>query len=202
MLKSVVKGKQMGDEKFQQMTDGVLDIAGDLEDALTLKKGFFFQLLHSEDDWSFLIKLHALLESALSHVLTEHFGDPRLSDSFAGLQMWQKIEFARSVDIIDGEDRLTLKAIGELRNSVVHKVANVDFRFAEMTEAKIEQHRARFHLDEKWSGDAFRGAFRAYLWAKASIVVARLSTSTKESASMRSVLTERVDRLLEELPPG
>ena len=41
----------------------------ELELDLGLPKGFCFKLLE-EDDWSFVIKLHALLESAVSELIT------------------------------------------------------------------------------------------------------------------------------------
>ena len=41
----------------------------ELEQALGLPKGFCFKLIE-EDDWSFVLKLQALLESAISDLLS------------------------------------------------------------------------------------------------------------------------------------
>lgn len=44
----------------------------ELESKIGVKSGFFASLLE-EDDWSFVIKLHALFEAACTHLLLYHF---------------------------------------------------------------------------------------------------------------------------------
>ena len=39
--------------------------------------------LLTDTDWSFVIKLHALVEASLNNLLTEHFRNPSLADIFA-----------------------------------------------------------------------------------------------------------------------
>jgi hypothetical protein len=58
----------------------------ELEIDLGVDVGFFESLLN-EDDWSFVIKLHALLEAATGHLLVEHFDDKRLEEVIAHLEM-------------------------------------------------------------------------------------------------------------------
>ena len=43
-----------------------------------------------ENDWSFVIKLHALVEAAVAHLLTEQLSRPELSDLFAHLDISNK----------------------------------------------------------------------------------------------------------------
>lgn len=47
-----------------------------LEELLGLKKGFIWNLL-GEDDWSFVIKLHAVIESCINQVIVGRF--PKVS---------------------------------------------------------------------------------------------------------------------------
>src|SRR3546814_8687791 len=50
----------------------------------------FFKDLLGEDDWSFVIKLHALFEAAFTHLLLFHFKEPELTDIFARLELSNK----------------------------------------------------------------------------------------------------------------
>ena len=59
---------------------------GQFEKELNLPNGFFLNLLIKEDDWSFIIKLHALVEAAVSHLLASICGD-RLLDIFTRLEL-------------------------------------------------------------------------------------------------------------------
>jgi hypothetical protein len=60
------------------MDKGILE----LESKLGLDQGFFGNL-QSEDDWSFVIKLHALFEAACTHLLLFHFQELELTDIFS-----------------------------------------------------------------------------------------------------------------------
>ncbi len=53
------------------------DLVVDLERRIGLPEGFFAHLL-DENDWSFIIKLHALFEAACTHMLLFHFQEPEL----------------------------------------------------------------------------------------------------------------------------
>jgi hypothetical protein len=50
-----------------EFTADQLDIVEESEPLLGLEKGFFRKLL-TEDDWSFVIKTHALIEAALTRL--------------------------------------------------------------------------------------------------------------------------------------
>lgn len=53
------------DETFAEAIKTVIPF----EERLNIKKGFYIELLLEKDDCSFIIKLHALVEAALSHLL-------------------------------------------------------------------------------------------------------------------------------------
>ena len=94
-----------------------------LHDALGLPSGFFDSLL-KEDDWSFVIKLHALIEQALAHVIAHRLGD-EIADIVASLDMGErrgKVGFAVALKLIDERDRSFLKLLSSLRNRCAHGV--------------------------------------------------------------------------------
>ena len=57
-----------------------------LQEKIGLRSGFF-SALYDEDDWSFVIKLHALLEAACTHLLMFHFREPELNDVISRLEL-------------------------------------------------------------------------------------------------------------------
>ena len=46
----------------------------ELEQGIGLQNGFFIRLV-AEDDWSFVIKIHALYEAAVTKLITEKVGE-------------------------------------------------------------------------------------------------------------------------------
>ncbi|MEW8294812.1 MAG: hypothetical protein AB2715_09110 [Candidatus Thiodiazotropha sp.] len=97
---------------------------------LNLPKDFLFGLLE-EDDWSFVIKAHSLLEGALSYSLTTATGKEELADFFAEIDMKMKIDAAKGIKLFDSDLRKFLRALSNLRNKLVHNVSNVGFSFEE-----------------------------------------------------------------------
>lgn len=97
------------------------------ENALGLPAGFFLKLL-SEDDWSFVIKLHALIEAAVSHLLTAKCGTPELLDVFTRIELSNaqtgKIAFAQALGCLDPDERQFVRKLSELRNAFAHDVRN------------------------------------------------------------------------------
>lgn len=65
--------------------------------------------LLDEDDWSFIIKLHALMEAAIAYLLTQHFDDDRLSGVFEYLELSDagkgKIAFVKELELLPSECR-------------------------------------------------------------------------------------------------
>ncbi|ASP37666.1 hypothetical protein CHH28_02825 [Bacterioplanes sanyensis] len=112
-----------------------LDEINELEISLGVDVGFFQSLL-TEDDWSFVIKLHALLEAATGHLLVEHFDDERLVDVIAHLEMSNqrtgKVGLLKSMELISSDHKRFIVSLSELRNSLVHEIRNVNFSFKEM----------------------------------------------------------------------
>lgn len=91
----------------------------------------FFRDLNDADDWSFVIKLHALFEAACSHLLLFHFREPKLSDIFNRMELSNKstgkIAFLGKLELLSKENRRFVSTLSELRNSLVHDVRNAEF---------------------------------------------------------------------------
>lgn len=87
-----------------------------------------------EDDWSFVIKLHALFEAACTHLLLFHFKEPELTEIFARLELSNKttgkVAFLAKLELLNKENRRLVSTLSELRNSLVHDVRNAEFSLA------------------------------------------------------------------------
>jgi len=106
-----------------------------LEHKLGVESGFFASLDgDDENDWSFVIKTHALIEAAISHLLTEHLKRPELAGTFSRLEMSNeatgKVAFATALGLLEKPERRFIISFSELRNMLVHDVRNVNFDLA------------------------------------------------------------------------
>lgn len=105
-----------------------------LESKLKIRAGFFDTLL-KEDDWSFVIKSHALLETVVSALITDRVGYYSLLDIFARLELgnksYGKIAFIKDLELLNTDERRFISALSELRNLLIHNVSNIDFSFSE-----------------------------------------------------------------------
>ena len=112
------------------MADEWKEPADALEKDLGLPEGFL-EGLRKEDDWSFVIKIHALMEASVSYLLLQHFGDERLGAIFDFLELSDKrkgkIAFVSALDLLPVECRRFLSKLSEIRNSLVHNIKNVGF---------------------------------------------------------------------------
>jgi hypothetical protein len=120
----------------------------DIETQLGLPPGFLLHLYQNEDDWSFVIKIHAFLEAVLTHLLAEHLGQPDLLPVFAYLETSNvrtgKLAFVRAFDLLDKGARRFIHTLSELRNNLVHDVSNVNFRFPDYVSQLTEKERKDF----------------------------------------------------------
>ena len=112
------------------MTDAetLEEAAQQLEQELGLTKGFFSGLL-KEDDWSFIVKLESLIESACTYLLVKATNQPSLEDIFSRLEIANKytgkVAFIKALNLLDERDRAFVHALATLRNTLVHDVRNV-----------------------------------------------------------------------------
>jgi hypothetical protein len=91
----------------------------------------FVHELKKEDDWTFVIKSHFLLEGAISCLLTKLLRDDRLADVLTEIELSKKIEMLSVMEVFDAETRGFMRALSRLRNQLVHRLMNATFTFQE-----------------------------------------------------------------------
>jgi hypothetical protein len=120
----------------------------DIENQLGLPTGFLLSLYTHEDDWSFVIKSHAFLEAALTHLLADHLGKVDLLPIFAYLETSNvrtgKLAFVKAFDLLDKGARRFIHTLSELRNDLVHEVSNVGFKFETHVAQLTDKERKEF----------------------------------------------------------
>jgi hypothetical protein len=93
----------------------------------------FDRKLRSDDDWSLVVKLHALIEAAMTDALVVHIGKEGTRDLFSRLSIGGrsgKVAFAKALNCGDDRDLRFVQKLSELRNQLVHDVRNVGFTLA------------------------------------------------------------------------
>lgn len=88
-----------------------------------LRDDFLTDLLFLEpNDWSFVVKAHALLESVVCQLLAAHLRHPPLEYVLAqNVQMEQRIEMLKAVGITDGIERKMMRLLGRVRNNLADR---------------------------------------------------------------------------------
>lgn len=104
-----------------------------LEENLGVPKGLFNKL-KDEDDWSFIIKTQALLETALSHLIKATLGRDELEDFIEKLNLQGrtgKLAVVKALGLLTDSHRKYLGQLAELRNNLAHKIQYVTFTLSE-----------------------------------------------------------------------
>ncbi len=103
------------------------------EARLGLPPGFYSQLL-GEDDWSFVIKLNALVEAACTDALIARLHSHELADSLTSLDLGHpkhgKVALLLALGALEPEQAAVLRFVLELRNKLAHNISQVSFSFA------------------------------------------------------------------------
>ena len=78
----------------------------------------FFEKLKDEDDWSFIIKLHALFETACTHLLIFHFNEPNLVNILSRLEISNKttgkLALLKELGLLGKNYRVFIYSLSEL----------------------------------------------------------------------------------------
>jgi hypothetical protein len=124
----------------------VVEAAEQFEKQYGLPHGFVIGL-PKEDDWSFIVKIHALIEAAVTTQLSESI-DPRLTLVFEQLELSDprkgKIAFTKALNTLDSNQRRFIRFLSELRNDLVHNVRNVSFNITAHLSTLDKKQRANF----------------------------------------------------------
>ena len=120
----------------------------ELEQKLGVPVGLF-KKLKDEDDWSFLIKTHALLELALAHLIHTELERPELAKFFRKLNIGGehgKLEVIKSLKLLDPHHFAYLRLLTDLRNKVAHDIRNVGFNLTDYLTPKTDNQLREFAL--------------------------------------------------------
>jgi hypothetical protein len=87
--------------------------------------------LENDDDWTFVIKMHALLEAALNHLLLMQCDNPAMAQIVSALDTSNdrtgKIALIKAYDLLQASSRMFMRRFSELRNMAVQDVRNSRF---------------------------------------------------------------------------
>jgi hypothetical protein len=108
----------------------------EFERSLGLSEGFVRGLGKEGDDWTFVIKAHALIETGLTELLIHSLGHPELENTVVKLPIsgqFSKLTLCREMGMLpdNGETERFVKELGTVRNYLVHNIRRVDFSLAD-----------------------------------------------------------------------
>jgi len=89
----------------------------------------FVKQLLEQDDWSFVIKSHALIETAVSQMIITVLGENRLGQFIEKMPLNSKITVAESLELLDAKQIRFVRWFSKLRNRLVHRFENLGFTF-------------------------------------------------------------------------
>jgi hypothetical protein len=87
-------------------------------------------LQETDDDWTFIIKIHALIEVALNHMILGHLRYPELSEIIGALGIQgrvSKLAFVEAFNLLPANGVKFIKLISKVRKTLVHDIKNFDF---------------------------------------------------------------------------
>ena len=123
-------------ENIESLIKGLNDIIADLEQDLAIPAGFFASLRQEPSDWAFIIKLHALFEAAVTHLLVHYFGKEQLEPIFTNLQMSDvrigKVAFLNKLELLEKEEIAFIRTLSEIRNQYTHMIRNVNLPLSDI----------------------------------------------------------------------
>lgn len=129
------------------LPESFFEYATEFENRIGIRSGFFNELIR-EDDWSFVIKLHAFLEACLTHSICSVLGRPELEEVVARLDTSNnqsgKLAFAKKLGILNKPQRRFVSTLSQLRNDIVHDARAVDFCFVRYMNEMPKEQRYQF----------------------------------------------------------
>ena len=108
----------------------------------------FLNTLKDDDDWTFIIKLHSLIEASLNHLLAVHFQNLELTAIFSHLDTSNKkcgkIAFVRALKLLPEDNCKFVSLLSEIRNSLVHDARKFVFSIDHYLATRDKNQRKNF----------------------------------------------------------
>jgi hypothetical protein len=95
------------------------------------------------DDWTMIIKSHALIESLVTELIVSRIDEPKMRGLVERLPLGDKqigkVRIAKDYDLLSKAERAFIARLSQLRNDLVHKFGNVDFDLSVYV-SNLDQH--------------------------------------------------------------
>lgn len=147
----------------------------DLLNALESHFEFLLALLE-EDDWSFVIKLHALIETVTTQAIVTAVNDARVRSVVERLPLSGdeigKLRIAKDLDLYSKSQRTFVRRLSRLRNEIVHDVSKLKFEFIPYVKNQQPTERTAWQDAVCWFAE---GKKSSSTWREASLVKPKLA---------------------------
>lgn len=118
----------------EQANNLIKEFSSSLINEVNNKMNSMLDLLDS-DDWSMIIKSHALIELIVTELITAKNEKNELKQFFERLPLSDeqigKLKITKDYNILTSKQRNFVRKFSELRNLVVHKFENINFNLKE-----------------------------------------------------------------------
>ena len=156
----------------------------------------FLEDLLKGDDWTFILRLHALLETAITWSLEVHFQPHPIGDFLTKLNLSgkgsSKLELADQLGILDQDSNKFISGINSIRNRLAHNIRNLSFDLERYVDELSPEHRKQFVstccalADPKVVADTLKQgrvsnvpAPKLILWTEGILVIAMILEKTR-----------------------
>ncbi|RZG09022.1 hypothetical protein EXT48_02315 [Pseudoalteromonas sp. CO348] len=89
--------------------------------------------LVEEDDWSFVIKIHAFIEAMVTELIITQISDSRIKSTVERLPLSDgqasKLKMVKELNLLNSNERKFIRYFSSLRNELAHNIENVNFTF-------------------------------------------------------------------------
>lgn len=128
----------------EQAMEPFLEMVEELEARVAVRPGFFNELIR-EDDWSFVIKLNAFVETCLTEAICTVLMRDELAEVVSRLDTANdrtgKLAFAKALGLLDKPQRRFVSELAQLRNRLAHDPRQSTFSFKVHLDAMSEESR-------------------------------------------------------------
>jgi len=95
---------------------------------LSLPKDFPVCLLR-EDDWSFVLKSHSLIEACVMHAFESRFQECSIREFLKYISMAKRVDLAEQLGVLSKDMLGPIRMLSRIRNDLAHDVEQVKFTF-------------------------------------------------------------------------
>jgi len=170
-----------------------------------------YQLL-KEDDWSLVIKTHAMLEAIVTGLIIARTNEAQLKSVVERLPLHDsqigKLAIVKQYDLLAKGQLRFIRRASELRNELVHRLENIDFCFEQYVAAmdgnqrnawseSLTWHSLETEASEAWTKAALENAKVAYWFSVFMLVTVVVLDS--EALKMQEELDKMALRATREL---